>query len=206
VRLPHPSSSSLPPERRERRQRSGWSRLALVAWLFLAALGGRAADTAPIAGEYPLKAVFLANFAKFVEWPQSAFTNAAAPFVVAVAGEDPFGSGLDTAFAGQTVGGHPVVLRRYPAGEAVSPCHLLFVSRSEKERQGALLAGLQGQPVLTVGESERFLESGGMINLTIAKDRVRFEVNTKPAERAGVKLGAKLLGVAVRVLPADSAK
>ena len=177
--------------------------LALALWLLP---GCGAADPRPTAGEYSLKAAFLLNFTKFVEWPASAFSNASAPFILGVAGEDLFGAALDAAFTGQTVAGHPIALRRYHAEAIPNDCHLLFVSRSEKERQPTLLADLQNRSILTVGETDQFLEVGGTINLFIAKERVRFEVNRAVAERVGLKLSSKLLAVAARVLPGKSDK
>lgn len=170
--------------------------LAGASWLPRCA----AADRLGGASEYSLKAMFLLNFTKFVEWPDQAFSGNAAPFVVGVIGEDPFGSVLDEAFAHQTVGGRSVVIRRYTPGTLGIDCQVLFVARSIKDQQPALLQDLRGRPVLTVGEADQFLESGGMINFVVIKERVRFEINAMAADRTGLNLGAKLLGVAVRVI------
>lgn len=177
--------------------------MAASVWLLAEC---HAADNHPTAGEYPVKAAYLLNFTKFVEWPATAFTNATAPFVVGLVGDDPFGSMLQEAFSGQTVGGRPIVLRRFPVGAKINDCHVLFLSRSARETQEGLLATLQGRPILTVGETEQFLEAGGLINFVLTKERVRFEVNARSAERAGLKLGAKLLGVAARVLSESGGK
>src|SRR5688572_23028343 len=107
-----------------------------AAALFLASLwlSAAAGTAAPAPSEYQLKAVFLFNFAQFVEWPAQSFESANAPFVIAVVGEDPFGEYLDTAVRGETVLGHPLVIKRYSSVSEVEPCQILYISDSELAR------------------------------------------------------------------------
>lgn len=169
-------------------------RYGLGAWFvlgFLPCLGLADAAGSP---EYRVKAAFLFNFTKFTDWPAAAFTNAAAPLVLGVLGNDPFGPDLDAAVKNETIRGHPVVVRRFPSGDTPTACHLLFVSRSEQHRLPGLLVTLHQRPVLTVSDLDRFCQQGGMINLVIAADgTVRPEINPAAARATGVKISSKLL-------------
>ncbi len=143
--------------------------------------------------EYGVKAAFLLNFTKFIEWPPTAFAQPGAPFTICVLGEDPFGRMLDNIVAGETANGRRLVverLRRPP----VSGCQVLFVARSEKD-PAKILQGA-GPGVLTVGETESFLQDGGVIALLLENRRVRFDVNLRAAENSGVTISSKLLNVA----------
>jgi hypothetical protein len=151
-------------------------------------------------GEYQVKATFLYNFTQFTDWPDGAFSSTNAPIVIGIVGEDPFGSTLDDVVRGEVVRGHPLVVKRLRADEDLRSCHVLFISRSEKERHAAILTGLHGHPVLTVSETDRFLENGGVVNLLMVKDRVRFEINSSATDRAGLKISSKLLNLATRVV------
>src|SRR5262249_34521981 len=127
--------------------------------------------------EYNLKAAFLYNFTKFVEWPADAFPDARSPFNLCILGEDPFGSSLDAIVANESWNGRPIAVRRLPRGADPKSCQLLFLARSERARQAEVLAGLRGANVLAVGEADRFLAEGGHIRFFLEANRVRFEVN-----------------------------
>ena len=144
--------------------------------------------------EYQVKAAFLLNFTKFVEWPPSAFDAADSPIAICVLGDDPFGNALDQIVAGEVVNGRKVVVRRIKRTPAPKSCQVLFVSRPEKEVL-SILSGL-GPGVLTVGEGESFVRDGGMIAFVVENRRVRFGINQTAAETAGLKLSSKLLNVA----------
>jgi hypothetical protein len=146
--------------------------------------------------EYPVKAAFLLNFAKFAEWPEDS-PQAQAPAVsICVLGRDPFGEVLEKTMAGRSVGGRPIVIQRYPTAEGVRACHVLFIASSEYGRLTPILEGLAGQPVLTVGEGEAFALRGGVIGLVVENNLARFEVNLGAAQRKGLVLSSKLLGLA----------
>jgi hypothetical protein len=153
---------------------------------------GASGDERPL--EYQVKAAFLLNFARFVEWPPGTFANDDAPISICVLGEDPFGQVLDSTLHGEFVDAHRFAVRRFLHIPPAGYCHVVFVGSGEKDVAG-ILAGL-GRGVLTVGEGDQFLRASGMIALVIDNRRVRFDVNQAAADRAGVKLSAKLLSVA----------
>jgi hypothetical protein len=143
--------------------------------------------------EYQVKAAFLLNFTKFVEWPQSAFEAADSPIAICILGDDPFGAALDRTVAGEVVGGRKLTIQRLKRAPAPKACQELFI-RTDKEIS-RIPSGL-GPGVLTVGEGESFLRDGGMIAFVIESRRVRFSINLSAAENAGLKLSSRLLSVA----------
>jgi hypothetical protein len=149
------------------------------------------------ATEYQIKAVFLLNFTKFIDWPPAAFTDSEAPIAVCILGDDPFGNSLDQTLEGELVNGRKMTTQRIKRAPPPKACQVLFVGRSEKELSKTL-SGL-GAGVLTVGEGESFVRAGGMIAFVIEDRRVRFEINRRVAENAGLKLSSKLLNVAKSV-------
>lgn len=157
------------------------------------ALQGNARDALP---EYQVKAAYLFNFLKFVEWPSSAFADPLAPFVIGIVGDDPFGSALAEVTVGKTVQGRDLVIRRYHPGENLRGASILFISASEKKRLSQLLASLRGSSVLTVADMDGFLDAGGMIQLLSENDRVRFAINVDETTRARLKVSSKLLSLA----------
>ncbi len=185
------------PTRRPARPQACWFFRALLAAAVV--LGGslpapRALSATP--NEYQVKAAFLYNFAKFVEWPPGTFPEPNAPLVLEVLGEDPFGQALDEAIAGRSVDGHTLLVRRSRRLQDLRGCQVLFVSSSEQKWLPLILARLEGSPVLTVGESEKFAESGGAIQFLLEDNRVRFAINLDAAMRARLKISAKLLALA----------
>jgi hypothetical protein len=147
--------------------------------------------------EYQVKAVFLLNFTKFIEWPPAAFEEPDSPIAICILGEDPFGGSLNQIVAGEVVSGRRVAVQRIKSAPPAKSCQLLFVSRSEKEIPKLLPELRQG--VLTVGEGEDFVREGGMIGFVIENRRVRFAINRTMAENAGLILSSKLLSVAKSV-------
>lgn len=143
--------------------------------------------------EYDVKAAFLLNFTKFIEWPAEAFASPA-QISICILGEDSFGSTLDQIVSGEAVNGRKVTVQRIKRPPPPRTCQILFVSKSEKEVAKTLSA--LGPGVLTVGERETFVREGGMIAFVIEERRVRFDINQGAAEKAGLKLSSKLLGVA----------
>ena len=147
--------------------------------------------------EYHVKALFLYNFARFVDWPADMQADT---ICIGVLGEDPFGDELDQAVKGKAVNGRSFVIRRFRRPEDARTCQIVFVSASEKKRVAAILSGLGRCGVLTVGEMEGFAAKGGIINFEIVDSKVRFEVNINAAELAGLKLSSKLLSLA-KIVP-----
>jgi prepilin-type processing-associated H-X9-DG protein len=172
--------------------------LILIACLAALALPLIAGDSA--AGlEYKVKAGYLFNFSRFVDWPESAFVNKGAPFVFAIAGTDPFSRLLDDALAGKEINGHPVVIRRLGTGANFRDCHIVFVSRSEKARVTEILSNVQGLPILTVGEIDRFCQAGGMVNFNLVDGHVKLDTNPGAVLAAGLKISSKLLSASKTV-------
>lgn len=142
--------------------------------------------------EYQLKAVFLFNFAQFVEWPESAFDGPDDNLSICLIGHDPFGAQLDAVMQGEQIGGRAISIHRYPNAVSLDGCHLLYVSQPENELRETLQK-VKGAPVLTVGETEAFTAFGGMIRFRMEGNKVRLLVNPKPADEAHLRLSSKLL-------------
>lgn len=154
------------------------------------------AATAQSATEYQVKAAFLFNFAKFVEWPADAFPNADAPLQICVLGQDPFGRDFEQVIEDKAVDGHRLEVAHPEGVPQARACQILFIAFSEKQKVRDILQGLAGVSVLTVGDTPGFAKMGGIINFVLDENRVRFEINPKAAERAHLKLSARLLTVA----------
>lgn len=146
--------------------------------------------------EYQVKAAYLYNFTKFIDWPATNFASADAPIVIGIVGEDPFGKTLDDLVKGESVRGHPLVVKRLEPGEDWRGCQVLFISQTEKNQMPALLQQLKSNPVLTVGDSNGFAEQGGMINFVIVQEKVKLEINPEAATEAGLQISSKLLKLA----------
>jgi YfiR/HmsC-like len=149
-----------------------------------------------VSAEYQVKAVFLFNFARFVDWPVKAFPDTNAPFVIGVLGDDPFGSYLDETVRGERVNGHPLTVQRYRRASEIKACQVLFIGRSESDRLDQILGSLRGRSILTVGETDDFATHGGMIRLATEKNKVRMYINRDAAKAANLKISSKLLQVA----------
>ncbi len=146
--------------------------------------------------EYQVKAAFLYNFAKFIDWPPSAFSDSKQRFDICVYGRDPFGTALEDALLGKTIGERRVGLGRAAQFQDLASCHVVFISASAHESAADLANRLKGRAVLLVGESEGFAASGGTIQFTIEDNRVHFVINPDAADRAGLKISSKLLALA----------
>jgi uncharacterized protein DUF4154 len=167
-----------------------------MAALFLSSIYAQSPPT----GEYQVKAAFLFNFAKFVEWPSSSFSDASAPLRICVLGRDPFGEELRNIIKDKTVNGRRLEVDQGIDLQAARTCHILFIASSEKAELKRVFEVLRGTDALTVGDSKGFVEQGGMINFVLENNRVQFEVNRKAAEQVGLKISSKLLSVAKLVV------
>ena len=148
--------------------------------------------------EYQAKAVVLFNSAQFVTWPSS--QPADIPLVIAILGDDPFGSYLDETARGEKVNNRSLSIQRARRGTETRNCQILFVSRSEGERAAQIVSNLKGRSVLTVSDIEGFAKLGGMIELFLEKDKVRMRINLEAVRAAGLRISSKLLRVA-EVMP-----
>lgn len=148
--------------------------------------------------EYGVKATFLLNFTKFIEWPPTAFANPDSPLGICILGKDPFGRVLDDIVHGEAVNGHKLIVRRTGEPPPRQACQILFVDPGLSD-QARIIESL-GSGVLTVGEGDRFIREGGMIAFVVNNRRVRFEINQAAAEKGALKLSSKLLSVARAVV------
>ena len=162
--------------------------------------------------EYQIKAAFLFNFFKFVDWPEEKTVDSNEPFTIGVIGTDPFGKSLEP-IKEKEVKGRKVVIKQIKnlkkkessknnkdVIEALRKCHLLFICSSEKENLLTIIEALKDASVLTVGETAGFLESGGIINFLMEDKKVCFEINNFAAKQASLKIRSKLLRLARRVI------
>ena len=146
--------------------------------------------------EAKVKAAFLLNFARYVEWPENAFASTNSPIVIGVLGQDQLGRNLDMTVEGKTVEKHPVHVKRGKGVDDLGDCHVVFVCASEREHLRATLGQLQTRPVLTVSDMDGFATDGGMILLKKKQGMMRFDINREAAEKAGLKISSKLLKLA----------
>jgi hypothetical protein len=154
--------------------------------------------------EYDVKAAYLYNFSKFVEWPQGTFSGPEEPIKVCIVGSTPLAALFKEAVKGKTANGRGfLVLELASFPQAVS-CNINFISSSAADRVDELLRSVGGHPVLTVSDDEYFAVRGGIIGLTTDQHKVRFEVNMVAARRAGLKLSSQLLKVAAWVIDETS--
>ncbi len=177
----------------ERRLKQGRPRGWLGSLALIAASATASVAFALATSEYQLKAVFLFNFAQFVEWPSEAFETPESPLSMCVLGSDPFGPELDAVMEGEAVNGRSIEVRRPSRVDEAHDCHVLFVSQSLREELRHTFEQLQGKPVLTVGETTDFTRAGGVIRFFMEGSRVRLEVNPEAADEAQLRLSSKLL-------------
>jgi len=168
---------------------------AIACALFASSLDGQQSKPS----EYQVKAVYLYNFGRFVDWSSTLPAGKNDSFSVCVIGQDPFGRALDNTLAGELIDQKKVVARRISKPQDATSCQVLFISSSEDVRLNNILPVLDRLNVLTVSDMSRFSERGGMIQFVLEKDKIRFEVNLTNVERTGLKLSSELLKVAIAV-------
>ena len=161
-----------------------------VAWK-----AGAQSQSPPEYQEYQVKAAFLYNFAKFVEWPAESFKDAQAPLIIGIIGKDPFGETFNK-LRDHHIEGRKLVIKRFAKAEDLEKCHILFISAAEKEHLSMILKITRDWPVLTVGDTKGLVQSGVIINFLIIENKIRFEINTDAAQRAGLKIRSQLLKLA----------
>ena len=167
--------------------------LALTAYSMAGSLRAQSPD------EYHVKAAFLYNFAKFIDWPPNAASNATDSFTICVLGRDPFGHALDDVVSGKSIDGHPFLVRRLPDRRQVGGCRILFVNAPERGQFSANFTESRQPGVLTVTDSSGTIAEGAVIVFTIDQGRVRFEINLTAAEKENLKVSSRLLSLAAAV-------
>ena len=145
--------------------------------------------------EYRVKAAFLYNFTKFVKWPEKAFPNAKSPIKICILGESPFNGALDT-IRNKTAGGRKIEVLEANGVQDIDNCHILFVSAGSEEEFFRSLEHFQKLSILTVGDRKGFAQRGCVMNFLMVEKKVRFEINTKSAEKADLKISSQLLKIA----------
>lgn len=146
--------------------------------------------------EYQVKAAFLYNFAKFVEWPALTFKNDKDPLRICVLGQNPFGNVLVEGVGGKTVLGRPLLVSDISDAGRGADCQILFIGSSERKRLRAIFTDLRIVGVLTVGETEGFATQGGIVNFKLEDGRVRLEINIEAAALAKLRISSKVLNLA----------
>jgi hypothetical protein len=143
--------------------------------------------------EYEVKAAFLLNFVQYIDWPTTAFADAKSPIAIGVLGDDPFGSALDQTFQGESAHGRSFVIKRSRSVDDLKSCHLLFISKSEKDKVDDILSSLNTTTLATVSEFDGFARRGGLINFYLEGKKIRFEINTNAAQSKDLKVSSELL-------------
>jgi len=168
-----------------------------LAWALLTVTTLSAQSSKPT--EYQVKAAYLYNFGRFVEWPAKVSAAKDGLFTICVLGQDPFGPILNAVLANETIAGKNVVTEKIPKPEDAVKCQILFISSSEESQLKHILATLDSASVLTVSDLPQFSRRGGMVQFILEGTRVRFEVNLSPTEHAGLTLSSELLKLATSV-------
>jgi len=170
--------------------------------LLVLATSGAAEPQTRLARETDLKAVFLFNFAHFIQWPPDTIPDGPAPFVIGILGQTPFGQVLDQVVANEFVGKHRLVVRRFrDVHEVTADCHILYVSPSESPQLEHIFDAMKGKSILTVGDTEGFAEHGGMVQFMVMGNKLRVRINVAAAQAAHLTISSQLLRQAEIVEP-----
>lgn len=182
------------------KRRNTYRRVAcslILILCFVVSVNLRASSTVE---EYSVKAAFLFHFAQFVDWPDGTFSKPDSPLVYCTIGEDPFQGALEATFKGKTIGSHPLEVRHLKKAVEARGCHVAFIGEPADKHLQDELVSLKGNPVLTVGETEQFMRNSGMIGFCIEENKIRFNINLEAAEKANLKISARLLMLAKTVI------
>lgn len=176
-----------------------------VLLLACAARSTTGAEARPRASEYDLKAAFIFNFTRFVEWPTNAFASTNSPLLIGVLGSDPFQGALEKIVQGERAQGRPIEVVRFARLADFQPVHILFLSKSMAAQLPDALRRADGYPTLTVSDIERFAERGGMIQFFTQENQIRMRIDAEKARAANVSISSKVLRLAqlTRGAPAE---
>ena len=165
----------------------------LIMLLFSCALLSAQTSTAPA---YKVKAVFLFNCTRFIDWPENSFSSPDAPFVIGVVGSNPFEDFLEQSVAGERLGNHPIIIQQYKNVHDNFNCQVLFINYSDESKIREIISSISDKSILTVGDSPFFDKLGGIVQFYTEKDKIRLLINTEAAKTARLKISSKLLSVA----------
>lgn len=176
--------------------------LLFVSFIFIGAIGSPSPTPSQpeSSRESKIKAGYLFNFAKFVEWPASDPKSTTDTIVIGIIGADPLGDYLDEAVQGKDIEGKSVTVKRFEAVEEITACHILFISASHRGNADEILESMRETSTLLVGANEDLFERGCHLSFVIKENKVKFKVNKSAAERVGLKLSSKILRVADEVI------
>jgi hypothetical protein len=166
-------------------------RLTLTTLLIIPNIAG---SPQPV-DEYQVKAAYLYNFAKFVQWPPDAFRSANEPIALCVPGPDPFGRSLDDTVVGQTIEGRALIVRRTASVKEAAGCHVLFISSVPNKHSPLILSEI-APGILTILDSGASGVEGAVITFKLEGGKVRFEINVDAAERQKLRISSRLLNLA----------
>ncbi|MFC1569371.1 YfiR family protein [bacterium] len=151
--------------------------------------------------EYQIKAKYLYNFARFVDWPEESFQNPDSPFVIGIIGNDPYGIDLEKTIEGKQIKNRKFMIRHYQNLENLSSCHILFIGVDNRSRRSQIFNKIKNKSILTVGDENNFAKDGGMINFIIKEKRIRFKINRDAVKQSGLKMSTNLFKMAEIVEP-----
>jgi len=177
--------------------------IALAA-LLGSALSAVAQEPEPgfIDREYPLKALFLYNFASYIKWPDAVFANNQSPFVIGVLGSSPIDETLNQIAGQKKIDGRKIVVQHFDTVADIKPCQILFISKSiAAQQQQSVIAAIKDRPELVVGESDGFAKAGGSVNVLVQANKIRFEINLAQTKKQQLDVSSKLLSMASIVGP-----
>lgn len=174
---------------------TGTAALILLSLLFANVQTSEAQSSA--VPDYQVKAIFLYNFAQFVEWPSTQFDSPDSPFVIGILGKDPFGKYLDQTIENEKVNGHPMVVQRITLADIGSKkMHIVFINLPTPEQLTPVLENFKSQSVLTVGDAPEFARLGGMIRFSTENSKTKIQINLEVAKEASLSISSKLLRLA----------
>ena len=154
-------------------------------------------STAAQQSEYTMKAVFLEHFTRFIEWPEpSGIDDVSSPFLIAIIGENPFGSILGQIYSEQKIKNKKVEIKYISTPDNIPDCHILFISGSSQEILPEILSITKNKPILTVSDTKGFAEMGVLINFYLIGDKIKFEINEKAVHESGLVMSYRLLSLA----------
>jgi hypothetical protein len=171
-----------------------------LLWIVLLISGApQSACAQSIADEYEVKAAFLFHFAQLVDWPAGALDAGDSSIRLCILDDEPRRQELQNTIEGKLIGGRVFHVRLVSQVQEIQGCNILFLSRDEARRQTAIVRGLRGMPVLTVGETTNFLSDGGMIRFHLEEGKIRFDINLGEADSSHLKISSRLLLLATSV-------
>lgn len=149
--------------------------------------------------EYLVKAAFIYNFTKFVEWPGDKAISKQSSVDVCMVGDSGMAETAAVFKKASTVK-LSISLVREKNISNLGHCHIVFISGGESGKLPGLLEAMKGRPILTVSDIDDFAEQGGMIGFVMVGDNIKLAANTKVAAASGLRIDAQLLEVAHQVI------